>query len=358
MQRNCCVVIPAYQPGGLLVSYVTELRAAIGCTIVIVDDGSDKRCEPYFDAVARMEGCVLLRHPQNAGKGAALKTAFAWCRENLPDVEGIVTADCDGQHSVRDVVRTIEAVQQNPGALVLGCRSFGEGTPARSLAGNRVSSKLMHYLYNIELEDTQTGLRGVPHCLLEPLCTLRGERYEYEINMLILAKSRCVPFVILPIETIYIDNNAGSHYRAFQDTVRVGVQLLRGLAQYGVSSILSAAADVAVYAALVKWFMHRLPLSVRLFWGAVIARVLSSIVNYSLNRRLPYVQTQEVKRTAVRYYILWTVQLLCSFLGAWLLCSILRVDELLSKLIIDLVLAVASYQIQLRWVFAREEAGS
>ena len=95
----------------------------------------------------------------------------------------------------------------------------------------------------------------------------------------------------------------------------------------------------------------------RLFWGAVIARVLSSIVNYSLNRRLPYVQTHEVKRTAIRYYILWTVQLLCSFLGAWLLCAVLQLDELVSKLIIDLVLAAASYQIQLRWVFAREEAG-
>lgn len=95
---------------------------------------------------------------------------------------------------------------------------------------------------------------------MSTLETLAGDRYEYELNMLIEANRRCVPFVLVPIETIYFDNNAGSHYRTVIDTLHIVALLSRGLIQYGLSSALSAAVDVVSYAVLVKLVLLALPL--------------------------------------------------------------------------------------------------
>lgn len=361
-----CIVIPAYEPGEELIAYVNDLCAAQLGPIVAVDDGSGARYAHIFAALRKL-GCTVLTHPENRGKGAAIKTALKWYGlHNGEDIAaadgegrrtgcgGIVTADCDGQHTVRDVRRVCEAMACRPHALVLGCRDFGENTPPRSAAGNRTASAAMRALYDIDLKDTQTGLRGIPNAMHPGLLELRGERYEYELNMLIYAKQQGFDFTVIPIETVYFNNNAGSHYRAFADSVRILLQLCTGLVQYALSAGLSAVVDVSLYGILVKWVLQALPTVPRLFWAAVIARVFSSVVNYACNRQLPYVQEKRIAVTMAKYYCLWLVQLAASFTGTWLLCTWLHMDDMLAKLPVDTLLAIAGYQVQLRWVFRKK----
>ena len=137
-----CIVIPAYEPGGEFVPYAQEVLAAGLGPVLVVDDGSGPAYAPVFAALAEM-GCTVLTHEQNRGKGAALKTALRWYGAHEDGCAGIVTADCDGQHTVKDVRRVCEAMEACPGTLVLGCRDFGPGTPARSATGNRVTSAAM-----------------------------------------------------------------------------------------------------------------------------------------------------------------------------------------------------------------------
>lgn len=347
-----CIVIPAYEPEEKLLDYVTALLGAQLGPIVVVDDGSGARYAPLFAALGPL-GCTVLTHAQNRGKGAAIKTALEWYRLHAAGCCGVVTADCDGQHTVRDVRRVCEALAQNPRALVLGCRDFGAGTPARSLAGNRATSAALRALYDIRLDDTQTGLRGLPNALHAGLRTLRGERYEYELNVLLYAKQQGFAFAVVPIETVYFENNAGSHYRTVQDSARILLQLCAGLAQYALSAGLSVVVDVLLYGVLVKWALAAWPTAPRLFWAAVAARTCSSAVNYACNRRLPYVQEKRIGVTIAKYYCLWLVQLLASFAGVWALCAGLRWDEMPAKLLIDALLAIVSYQVQLRWVFRK-----
>lgn len=150
----------------------------------------------------------------------------------------------------------------------------------------------MRVLYNIDLKDTQTGLRGIPNGMHGDLLEVRGERYEYELNMLIYAKQRSIPYTIVPIETVYFNNNEGSHYRTVADSARIIHQLGSGLVQYAMSAGLSVVVDVFVYCVLVKWLLLGLPLAPRLFFAAVIARTLSSVVNYTCNRRRPMCRTR------------------------------------------------------------------
>ena len=353
---SCCIVIPAYCPAPSLVDYVAQLLSAQDGPVTVVDDGSGGEYAAVFAALEPLQGCTVLHHPQNRGKGAAIKTAITWYREHAQGLDGIITADCDGQHAVGDVVRMAQAVAQSPQALVLGTRTFGPDTPRRSSTGNRVISWVMNALYGIELTDTQTGLRGLPNRLLPTLETLAGDRYEYELNMLIEANRMCVPFVLVPIETIYFDNNSGSHYRTVIDTLPIIALLSRGLVQYGLSSALSAGVDVVTYALLVKVVLLALPFTPRLVIAAVAARAVSSVVNYSCNRRLPYVQNTKVASTMPRYYVLWAFQLAASIGLVALLYQVVGMDELLAKLLVDLVLAIASYQVQMRWVFRVDRA--
>ena len=70
-----CIVIPAYEPGEELIAYVKELCAAQLGPIVSVDDGSGARFAHIFDALRKLD-CTVLTHPENRGKGAAIKTAL------------------------------------------------------------------------------------------------------------------------------------------------------------------------------------------------------------------------------------------------------------------------------------------
>ena len=98
-----------------------------------------------------------------------------------------------------------------------------------------------------------------------------------------------------------------------------------------------------------------MPLAMRLTLAAALARTISSGVNYLCNRQLPYVQDKSFSGSLPRYYLLWLFQLAASIGGAYLLCVFAQMDEMAAKLLVDIVLAVISYQIQLHWVFARRK---
>lgn len=127
--------------------------------------------------------------------------------------------------------------------------------------------------------------------------------------------------------------------------------------QYALSSAASALVDVAFYGLMVKFVLDGLPFSLRLALAAASARVISSVVNYTCNRKLPFVQNERVLPTLLRYYVLWACQLAASILLVWALHEWLGMDELWAKLLVDLGLAAASYQVQMRWVFRTDRRG-
>ena len=213
--RDIAIVIPAYQPDAKLVGLVEALRTEFP-HVVVVDDGS-AGCEETFEAI---RGCVeaLLVHPANCGKGAALKTGFAWIREHLPGT-GVVTADADGQHTPEDILRIAEATATRKGGIVLGVRTFEGPIPFRSRWGNGWTRILFRLLTGLAIRDTQSGLRGIPADMLDRMLALRGDRYEYETRMLVDARRHAQPPLQIPIRTVYLEGNRSSHYRPLRDTL-------------------------------------------------------------------------------------------------------------------------------------------
>ncbi|MDD5863343.1 MAG: bifunctional glycosyltransferase family 2/GtrA family protein [Firmicutes bacterium] len=352
------VVLPSLDPDEKLNAVIDGLLEYGFSDIILVNDGSKAENLHYFtDAAAAHPEIHLLHHEVNRGKGAALKTAFRYFLDNRPEGAGVVTVDGDNQHHPADTRACCERMLET-GHCVLGCRDFSQdNVPARSRFGNRTTSMVFKIFVGMTISDTQTGLRALPRSAVETLVNVKGDRFEYETNMLLAFKDNAIPFEELKIRTVYIEENKSSHFRTFTDSWRIYKLLLAHFFRYTLSSLTCAAVDTvafALFSAGLKGCLQGLALTAAAGAGA---RVLSSLLNFFLNKKLVFQSRSNTGSSMLRYYCLAVPQMLLQILltqGVYTLFHISSTGALhtLIYVIVMLVLYVVSYMIQQRWVFA------
>ena len=357
--ESVAVVLPSLDPDHRFKAVTDGLIAAGFMHIVVVDDGSDAEHRHWFDELRVHPQCTVLVHEVNKGKGRALKDAFAYVHEKLPELRGVVTIDGDGQHLLGDIIACAERMLREGDKVVMGCRDFSlPDVPPRSVAGNRFTAAMFRLCYGIRISDTQTGLRAIPAEFLEAFTGIEGERFEYETNMLLQMKRMGIGFVEQPIETVYDKEEYSSHYNALKDSWRIFKVMFKFLLSSGAASVI----DTLVFYLLMRLFGAR--------WGAyaitismVIARVISSFVNFNANKSLVFRSKGRYKRAMLRYYILCVVQLgvnaaLTNGLAA-LLASVIGHPlsaglTTLVQVVVMTSLFFISYPIQREWVYAEK----
>ena len=346
------VLIPAYDPDEKMISYVRNLEQEGFERILLVDDGSRQECRWCFEKLEADEQVTILRHSVNCGKGRALKDGFRWALEHMPECVGVVTADCDGQHSPEDTVKTARALIDDPQELILGTRDFKqEQVPSKSRYGNRITTAVFALFYGKWLNDTQTGLRGVGRTHLEEMCRLDGERYEYEIRMLIYAARHRIPFREVTIDTIYINDNETSHFRPFHDSVKIYRVILGNFLKYTLSSLSASLVDMGIFALFQVWLLSGLELKWNVLLSTNVARAVSSLYNFLVNRAIVFRASGSLARMAAGYYALVMVQMGCSAGLVYLLTRLAGGYAVPVKILVDTLLFLISYQIQHRWIF-------
>lgn len=358
---RAAAVLPSLNPTDRLTDTVDGLLKAGFSQIVLVDDGSRPDTRRYFEAAAACPEVTLLRHEVNRGKGAAMKTAFCWLLEHRPDCAGVVTVDGDGQHHPEDAVACVRKMLEEE-RLILGCRDFSlPDVPSRSRMGNRITCAVFRIFCGLAISDTQTGLRAIPMEYLPRLAAVAGERYEYETNMLLALKELDVPWDEVKIRTIYLDENKESHFRPVRDSWKIYRLILARFFRYTLSSLASAIADTGLFALLSALLAGLLAGTALTAAAAIGARALSSLLNFTLNRRLVFRSGAPLGRALGRYYALALPLLLCQFL---LTEGVLRAAHIGDRqtflrtaayAAVMTALFVGSYMVQRRWVFARKE---
>lgn len=356
---NISVIIPTYNPSDKLITVINGLVDAGFSSIIVIDDGSREDCQPIFSEAEKIPECVILHHEVNKGKGRGLKTGFNYVLENLPDCEGVVTTDDDGQHTPEDIRRCAEKMLEC-GKAVLGARDFsGDNVPPKSKFGNNATRIVFRLLCGIKITDTQTGLRALPMSYIQPLTEIKGERFEYETNMLLEMKRLALDFVEVKIDTIYMDGNSGTHFNPFTDSIKIYAQILKFTASSFVCSLIDIAVFTLVNLLTGGLFADNEPL--RIFVATVSARVVSSLTNYLLNRKAVFRSGKSTGRTLVRYYTLAVIQMAVSYLLVNGLIMLFKVPEnllqSLIKIVVDTVLFFASYGIQRDWVYSDKKNG-
>jgi glycosyltransferase involved in cell wall biosynthesis len=349
---NISVIIPSLNPDERLLQVVDGMISAGFHDIILVDDGSDEAHQHYFEEAAAHKECVVLHHEVNKGKGRALKTAFTYFLENRMGYAGVVTVDGDNQHQPQDVYACVGAMEKNPHSLILGVRNFDEkNVPFKSRYGNKITSFVFKFVCGLSISDTQTGLRAIPAEYLEKMLEVEGERFEYETNMLLELKKSSIPFLEVPIQTVYINENDSTHFHPIRDSIKIYGIILK----YTFGSLASSLIDLAaftVFTLLLAPFGRRK----QVFFATVFARILSSLFNYTYNRKAVFNSSDRIGKTMLRYYILCAVQMLVSYALVYSLTWLLAAGNFLTvvvKILVDTVLFLVSFQIQGRWVFRK-----
>ena len=333
-------LIPAYEPDEKMINIASELFDA-GFSVIVVNDGSDPSREDIFSKVK--EFATVLVHEKNRGKGAAIKTGFRYIKENAVKPYVVVTVDADGQHKVEDAKRVVARALKNPDCLVLGSRKFTGKVPFRSRFGNAVTRFVYNSASKTSVRDTQTGLRAVTDKFVERMIEIPGDRYEYEMNMLMIFAKEGIDILEVDIETVYLEENASSHFKPLKDSFRIYKEILK----FSVSSLIGFVIDIALFSLFVFLWSNEIAAN-------VVARVISASVNFTLNRTLVFKSKKPLLPALFEYALLavfilvFNTLILKGFLE-------LGIEAFWAKIITEVIMFTVSWLVQRLLIFGKKK---
>jgi putative flippase GtrA len=338
------ILIPAYQPSQELVSLVGQLTASCDAPIIVVDDGGGSGFAGIFEKIGPLPRIEVLHHLVNRGKGAALKTGMSHIAAKYPGSVGVVTVDADGQHRSADVMQVAAQLEATPNCLVMGVRAFSGQVPPRSRIGNSITRVLLRIFCGVGLSDTQTGLRGIPLKMIPDLVKVSSLGYEFELDMLLVSKDQNRRIIEVPIATVYLENNASSHFNPFIDSLKIYFVLFR----FSLASLSSTLLDFVVFTLVTL-------LGGSILTALILARAVAVNLNYFLVRNTVFHSALGHRKTLPRYLTLVLVSASVTyFLIRWI-TSTLSVSAIPAKAIAESLLFFFNFAIQREVIFRQRE---
>lgn len=333
------ILIPAYNPDEKLLSLVQSLLSLDVDDIIIVDDGSGDK--EIFNELSALTKVSVIRHAVNMGKGRALKTGFNYylCSANK-DSQGIVTADADGQHSHADILNVGTQISDESNNIIIGTRRFLGSVPMRSKIGNIITKYIFKIIVGIHVSDTQSGLRGVPKHIVSQMLTTDGERYEYELSVLLTCRTNNIDISEIPISTIYIDDNKSSHFNPVVDSMKIYFVLLRFMS----SSVVTVSVDFIVFSLV-------LTLTKSILYSFIGGRVISLVINFILNKSIVFKSRGSTWGEMVQYGLLVLLMGTIAYFSTVYLSKSLSINPVLAKSFVETILFVVNFLIQRDIVF-------
>ena len=333
------LIVPAYRPTADMIPMLERFLSHSEYVPVVVNDGSGPEYDALFAQVP--EGCILLSHEVNRGKGAALKTAIGHVLDHLPECDLAVTADADGQHTYEDILRVVSSAREHPGTLVLGSRAFDGNVPFRSRFGNGVTRQVFAIASGVKVRDTQTGLRAFDRACMAKFREIPGERYEYEINMLLYAAREGIAIREETIQTIYLDDNSASSFNPLRDSFKIYACIFK----FAASSMLAFVVDAVMVLLMMALTGGQERLS------QAVARLVSATVNFIVNKKVVYQSKQDWRPELVKYAALAAANLAVNLLVVKPLSDLMQGRFFLAYLIVQVVMYALNFVLQGKLVY-------
>ena len=350
------IVIPSYEPDDRLIALLEDLENKNMGPVIIVNDGSSEEYDPIFEKAEGLitkRGGKFISYRPNRGKGRALKTAFSYISENMPDALGCVTADSDGQHTPECITKIIDTLKTNPNNLILGVRKFEKkDIPWKSWFGNTVTISVFSYVAGMRVSDTQSGLRGIPFAFMKELIDCKGERFEYEMQMLLECAGR-YDLTEIPIQTIYDSKESHqTHFKPIRDSLRIYKILGKKFIKFIFASLSSFVIDIILFHLLVLLLKDSFP-ALYITIATVGARIISAVYNYLINYKFVFKSRASKTTSLAKYALLAVIQM---GLSAGIVSLFVHLFpgciETVVKAIVDTILFLLSYAVQQRFVFS------
>lgn len=216
-----CALVPVYNHGATVGAVVSDLRGR-GLPVFLVDDGSEPGCAAVLDALAAEDAqIILLRHPENRGKGAASCTGFRAAAET--GYSHALQIDADGQHDRNDIPTLLALAAQQPAALITGRPRWDDSVPKARYYGRYVTHVFvwLHTL-SLEIPDSMCGFRVYP---LGPVTRLMqthepGRHMDFDTDIMVRLHWQGVPVVSHFTHVTYPEDGV-SHFRLWGDNLAI-----------------------------------------------------------------------------------------------------------------------------------------
>lgn len=339
------VIIPAYEPDWRLIHLLKELNERLNAVFVVVNDGSSRDKDEIFSEAEKL--AVVLHHDKNYGKGRAVKTALSFIK-NQEYTGRIVIADADGQHTPEDIALLLTMKEGERNVLITGCRSFQGEIPFRSRLGNQFTRATFWILSGKWLKDTQTGLRAFDSSLIPRFLEISGDRYEYETNMLMTCVKENIRIVEIPIETIYLEGNKSSHFRAIKDSARIYMTMFKFVS----SSFLSFCIDYLLFGILLS-LTSGLGVITADAVSNIMARIVSATFNFYVNRNYVFHYKGNLLQSALGYAALaLSILAVNTAMLLWLVRD-WGIGGLEAKIVVEVTIFFVNFLIQKFFIFKK-----
>jgi glycosyltransferase involved in cell wall biosynthesis len=208
-KNSVLALVPAWNEAVRIRPVLEGIRPFL--PVLVVDDGSTDDTP----ALSRASGATVVCHDQNQGKGAALRTGFAWALQEGYDA--VLTLDADGQHDPADIPKFLDAYQADAGALVIGQRNFSQMPFPRKYV-NPFGSWLLSLALGVRIYDNQSGYRLYTRRVLEALDPTSAG-FELEVEVIVQAVRKEMRIGWVEIRTIY-GTGKKSYFDPVEDTAR------------------------------------------------------------------------------------------------------------------------------------------
>ena len=353
--NDIVILIPAYNPTADLIDLTKNLIKE-NFKVVVVNDGSTStESVDIFKNIHK--DTIFLKHDINLGKGQALKTGFEYIANNIK-CTGVVTADADGQHLLEDIINVANEITKKPSSLILGSRKQNKDMMLRSRIGNIITKIVFKIATNTTVYDTQTGLRGIPYSFLKNFVTIEGQRYEYEMNMLLYCIKNKIKIEEITIKTVYINNNKASSFKLVKDTIKIYKCMFKhsnllNIFLFGISAVLSFTIDFLLLLFIENITSSIFTESISLLLGVIGARIVSSLFNFFFNKKVVFNSSSNLLKEFLQYYTLVIVVMGVNYLLLNLLSIKFTMNLILAKFIVEAILFIFNYTVQKFVIFKK-----
>jgi glycosyltransferase involved in cell wall biosynthesis len=215
-----CAVVPTYNNPATVRGVVERLRAHL-TDVIVVDDGGDAEARSVLAAITRDGLAEVLRRDRNGGKGAAVKDGLR--RADSLGFTHALQVDADGQHTLDDAPRLLDAARSNPAALVLGAPVFDASAPSARMRAREIT----RFWTNVEsggrvIDDPMCGFRVYP-VRAALAADARGDAMDFDPEVAVRMVWGGVPVINVPTRVRYVPREEGgvSHFRLGRDNVLI-----------------------------------------------------------------------------------------------------------------------------------------
>jgi glycosyltransferase involved in cell wall biosynthesis len=174
MQGPVSVIIPAYNERATLPEVLRRVLASplVG-EAVVIDDGSTDGSRNVL-CTLRDPRVLVLFHPENRGKGAAVRRGFALVSRPVTIIQ-----DADLELDPDDYPAVVEPILRNEADVVYGSRFLGRGCRSIHTLGNRGLTLWSNLFTGMHLSDVHTCYKAIRSSLI-PRLRLTRDRFDFD----------------------------------------------------------------------------------------------------------------------------------------------------------------------------------